>query len=626
MTLRQGRTLASRLERTPTLAVVPAQSSPHPGMGAIPHDGGVTFRVWAPNARNLAVIGDFCAWDTRRKHPLALDHARAGTWSVFVPGVGTGAEYRFLVRRGGPYLWRMDPCARQVTHSTGNSVVFDPASLDWSGEEAYASPGWDEIVLYELHVGTFAADHHGPGTFDKAIGRLDHLAWLGINAVEVMPPFEFAGTVSWGYNPSHSYAIESSYGGPHAFARFVREAHRRGIAVFLDIVHNHLGPTDLDLWRFDGWRKARWGGIYFFNDRRAVTPWGATRPDYGRKQVRSYLRDAAVMWLEEFHVDGLRLDGTNYVRSRWGDTRDRGSYLRPGHDHLAGLTADLRVRQPWKLLIAEDMQRDPVVTRPSSAGGLGFHSQWDADFVHPVRAALETPRDEDRDLHAVARAFAGHYLAAPHERVIFTESHDEVANGRSRVPETINPGAADSWHSRKRAALGLALTLTGNGLPLLFQGQEFLEDGWFSDRRPLSWDKADRHSGFLHLVRDLVALRRNRDHHAGGLHGPHTHILRVDAGAGVLIAHRWHRGGPGDDVVVVANLSQHSHHRYPIGLPRTGGWRLRVNTDAPTYGHDFGAVPAGDVDATAGWCDGYPAVAHTAIGPYAALVFSQDPA
>ena len=254
----------------------------------------------------------------------------------------------------------MDPCARAVTHSRGNSVVFDPATIDW-GDAPYTSPGWDDLVMYELHVRTFAAGEHGPGTFDAAIGRLDHLAWLGVNAVEVMPPFEFAGTVSWGYNPSHLFAIESSYGGPAAFARFVRAAHERGIAVILDVVHNHLGPTDLDLWRFDGWSKRGYGGAFFFNDRRALTPWGATRPDYGRREVCNFLRDSAVMWLEDFRVDGLRFDGTNFIRSRWGDVRNPADAIPAGHRYLAAMTADLRSRQPWKLLIAEDMQADPCL-------------------------------------------------------------------------------------------------------------------------------------------------------------------------------------------------------------------------------------------------------------------------
>ncbi len=592
-------------------------------MGAVPHDGGVTFRVWAPHARNVAVVGDFCGWDRARKTPLAPDHATSGTWSGFVPGADVGSEYRVLVRRGGPYLWRIDPFARQVTHSRGNAVVLDPGRFDWGGGD-FVMPGWDDLVVYEMHVGTFAADGPGGGTFDTAVGRLDHLAWLGVNAVEVMPPFEFAGTASWGYNPSHVFAIESSYGGPYAFARFVRAAHERGIAVLLDVVHNHLGPTDLDLWRFDGWHRRGYGGIYFYNDARAQTPWGATRPDYGRKAVRNFLRDSAIMWLEDFRVDGLRFDGTNYVRSRWGDVRDPGQRIGAGHRHLAALTDDIRSRQPWKILVSEDMQRDPAVTAPSAQGGLGFHSQWDAGFVHPVRAALEAAHDADRDVHAVAAAVVGHDLRAAHERVVFTESHDEVANGKSRVPESITPGAADSWHARKRAALGIALTMTSAGMPLLFQGQDVLEDGWFDDRRPLDWSKAHRHAGFLHLVRHLVALRRNLEGVTGGLSGAHTRLVRVDDDRKILAFHRWRRGGPRDDTLVVVNLTTRPVTGYGIGLPRAGRWRLRCNTDAAVYGDGFGGVHAGDLRSAPGWTDGRPQWAAVDVGAYAALVYSQD--
>ncbi len=157
-------------------------------------------------------------------------------------------------------------------------MVFDPRSLEWDRDE-FVLPGWDDLVLYELHIPTFAADGWRAGTFDRASERLDHLAWLGINAVEIMPPFAFAGPLSWGYNPSHLFAIEAPYGGPHAFARFVRAAHARGIAIILDVVYNHLGPGYLHLWRIDGGRNRRYGGSYFYNDRRAQTPWGATRPN-----------------------------------------------------------------------------------------------------------------------------------------------------------------------------------------------------------------------------------------------------------------------------------------------------------------------------------------------------------
>ncbi len=596
-------------------------------MGAIPHDGGVTFRVWAPNARQVAVVGDFCGWDPGQKVRLVNDSARSGTWSTFVPGAGPGTHYRFLIRSGGPYKSRIDPVARQVTDSDGVAVVFDPKSLDWgdSNTKDFVMPGWDDLVIYEVHVPTFAARDGHAGTFDTAIDRLDHLAWLGVNAIEVMPPYSFAGAISWGYNPSHLFAIEPSYGGPHAFARFVRAAHDRGIAVILDVVYNHLGPGDLHLWRLDGGRKPRWGGNYFYNDRRAQTPWGATRPNYDRKHVRTFLRDSAVMWLEDFRVDGLRFDATQYVRSRWGEMHNPRARIAAGHRFLASMTADLRARQPWKILIAEDMQSDPTVTHPSADGGLGFHSQWDAGFVHPVRAALETPRDEDRDLYAVAHAVAGSGVSAAHRRVIYTESHDEVANGRSRVPESVSPGAAYSWHARTRAALGLALIMTSPGIPMLFQGQDFVEDRWFDDQTPVDWEKAHRNSGFLHLVRELIALRRNTGGVTGGLGGPHTQIIRIDDDRKILAFHRWSHGGPGDDTVVVVNLRTDPVWDYPIGFPAAGRWRLRCNTDASAYGPDLGAVNATDLVAAPGEYDGHPARADITIGPYAALVYSQDP-
>ncbi|WP_238148808.1 alpha-amylase family glycosyl hydrolase [Serinicoccus sediminis] len=600
---------------------MPARSSSHPGMGAVPHDDGVTFRVWAPQARQVAVVGDFCGWDARRRTVLAKDHHRSGTWSAFVPGAGPGTHYRFLVRRGGPYLSRQDPCARQVTGARGASVVFDPRHLDW-GDEPFRAPGWDDLVVYEMHVPTFAATAEGPGTFDTAVGRLDHLAWLGVSAVEVMPPFEFASATSWGYNPSQLYAVESSYGGPHAFARFVREAHARGIAVILDVVHNHLGPDGPHLWRFDGAAgRRRYGGAYFYNDRRALTPWGATRPNYDRKAVRNFLRDSAVMWLEDFRVDGLRFDGTNFVRSRWGDVRDPAHHIGAGDRYLASLTSDLRSRQPWKLLVAEDMQRDPAVTRSPQEGGLGFHSQWDAGFVHTVRAALEAADDAHRDVRAVAAAVLGGG-GELHERVVYTESHDEVANGRARVPEQITPGHADSWHARTRSALGLVLTLTAPGIPMLFQGQDVLEDGWFTDTRPVDWSKAHHRAGFLHLVRQLVLLRRDASGTTRGLRGRHTDVLRADDG--VLAYHRWDHGGPGDDVVVVVNLSTHPRHDLRLGMPRAGRWRVRCNTDAPGFGPGLGAVHAHDTDTEPRPWDGRADSALVTVGPYAALVLSQD--
>ena len=179
-------------------------------------------------------------------------------------------------------------------------------------------PPRDGLFIYELHIGTFhdkGREDGRPGTFHTAIEQLDHLERLGVNAVEIMPVVEFPGGRSWGYAPSHIFAVESAYGGPTALKALVKDCHRRGLAVFLDVVYNHLGPRDVHLWRFDGWSENDLGGIYFYNDWRAETPWGHSRPDYTCPEVRRFLVDNALMWLEEYRIDGLRVDGTLFIRT-----------------------------------------------------------------------------------------------------------------------------------------------------------------------------------------------------------------------------------------------------------------------------------------------------------------------
>ena len=320
-------------------------------------------------------------------------------------------------------------------------MVYDPAAFDW-GDDSFEMPARDDVVIYELHVGTFSGKDDRRGTFDTARRRLGYLRQLGVSAVQVMPPFEFAGDISWGYNPAHLFAIETSYGGPDAFKRFIRDAHAHGIAVIVDVVYNHVGPSDLDLWRFDGWSENDGGGIYLYNDERALTPWGSTRPDYGRGEVRTFLRDSAMTWLEEFRCDGLRFDSTVYVRSVNGDPGDDGSALADGWSFMAWINDEIRARQPWKLTIAEDLQDDPAVVAPTEDGGAGFGAQWDAGFVYRVRQAVIASDDADRDMDEVVVAILGEGRGSPLARVIYTESHDEVANGQVRVPEAIAPGDA----------------------------------------------------------------------------------------------------------------------------------------------------------------------------------------
>jgi 1,4-alpha-glucan branching enzyme len=264
---------------------------PLPGMGAIPHDEGVAFRVWAPNAQRVSVIGSFNDWQAGVDECISEGN---DYWYIDVANANPGDEYQFHLINGEQQLQRIDPYARIVTNSAGNGVI-PPLDFFAPPPVQFEMPPWNELVIYELHIGTFNTKGEHVGTFDTAIERLPHLKALGINAVEVMPIAEFAGDYSWGYNPAHPYAVESAYGGPEALKRFVAAAHEMGISVIVDVVYNHFGPSDISLWQFDGWQENNKGGIYFYNDWRSATPWGDTRPDYGRGEVRKYIFDNAMI-------------------------------------------------------------------------------------------------------------------------------------------------------------------------------------------------------------------------------------------------------------------------------------------------------------------------------------------
>lgn len=586
------------------------------GMGALPHAGGVAFRVWAPNAQRVSVIGSFNGWDAG-KHPMEAEEN--GVWYVDVPESQTGDQYKFLLATAQGEFQRIDPYAREVTNSVGNAIVHDP-SFDWTGDEFKLAP-WNEVVVYELHVGTFnEVDDNAPGKFASVSARLGHLKKLGINAIQIMPIAQFAGERSWGYNPSHIFSVETDYGGPLAFKRFVKRAHDHGIAVILDVVYNHLGPSDLDLWQFDGWSENGGGGIYFYNDERAHTPWGDTRPDYGRGEVRQYLLDNATMWLEEFHVDGLRFDGTVYIRTSAGPGS---ADLPDGWSMLQAINALASERFPGRITIAEDLQNNKWLTSDMGAGGAGFGSQWDANFVNPIRQAVITSQDEERSLEAIRDALCYRYNDDAFERVIYSESHDEVANGRARVPQEIDPQDPQGWYSQKRSTLAAAMVFTAPGIPMLFQGQEFLEGGWFRDTVPLDWDQSEQFHGIVRLYRDLIRLRLNHDGFTRGLCGQFTQVYHLNDERKVIAFQRWDQGGPADDVVVVANFLSEPQDGYVIGFPSAGTWKLRFNSDWQGYSEAFAGYPSTDVVAEAGESDGLLHHAALSIGPYSVLIFSQ---
>jgi 1,4-alpha-glucan branching enzyme len=326
-------------------------------MGAIPHDDSTSFRVWAPNATAVSVVGEFNDWDAFT-HPLELENG--GMWAREVQGAVPGNQYQFEITNGDRRFRKNDAYAREIHATSALSVIYSDA-FAWKSA-GFTLPNWNELVIYELHVGTFAPGPHGsPGHFEQIIGRLPYLKNLGVNALEIMPPMAFPGERSWGYSLTNPFAVEAAYGGAAGLKRLIDEAHTQGIGVILDVVYNHFGPDNLDLWQYDGWSENNKGGIYFYNDHRSWTPWGDNRPDYGRGEVRQYIRDNAMMWLEEFRLDGLRFDSTLFIRNTRGDNHNCETDIAEGWTLLQWINEEVHRLFPKCITIAEDLMQNPWI-------------------------------------------------------------------------------------------------------------------------------------------------------------------------------------------------------------------------------------------------------------------------
>jgi 1,4-alpha-glucan branching enzyme len=611
----------------------PAQSS-RPGWGSTPyHDAsgtGVTFRVWAPDATSAFVRGEFNGWSGTAT-PLGKDLTNgvwSGNWSADVTSATNGQQYKYYFNFSGgsnfisgTNVWRHDPRARKVVNSgtgTGdNDYIYDPAAFNWTNDSP-VSLALNDLVIYELHIGTFYNPNSGSGlqgTFLNATNRLDYLRNLGVSAVEILPVAEFPGTASWGYNPADIFAADNnSYGGPDGLKTFVKACHARGLAVFLDVIHNHYGPTDLDMWDFDGWSGTNplgGGGIYFYesNTNLQFTPWGNTRPNFSSNQVCSFIQDNFTMWLSECHADGFRWDTPGTMMFA-----NDGAYIPAAGNLISAINAMIHTNYTGKTSIAEDVYNS-----------YGFDSAWDTSYPYAVTPILTNAVDANRNLNTLTNALAHNVRyggSAGFGRVGFLESHDVVGdlNNGTRLVTAIDPVTPNSYRARKLSLLGAALTFTAPGVPMIFQGQEMLENQQFSTSRPVDWTKTNTYSAIVKCYRDMIGLRRNADGGVIGLKGDQISFLKLDTGNQLLGYRRWQSGSPTQDVVVVANLAGTTRASYPLPFPRAGTWYVHFNGDSTNYSSDFSNIGTSVVTAS-----GTSPSATLAIGPYSVLVFSQTP-
>jgi 1,4-alpha-glucan branching enzyme len=625
-----------------TAGITIPQVSTHSGMGSIVYVGGTAFRVWAPFASQVQVAfyndSSISSSSPSRLVPLASENN--GYWSTDVADIVPDQLYRYQItnRDTGAILYKIDPYVKQVTNSVGKGIVRE-SDFPWT-DANFRMPDYNSLVIYEMHLGTFDDDPgNRPGNLSRATSRLGHLRELGINCIHVMPPNEFAMDISWGYNVALPFAIEEAYGGLVEFKKFVDRAHSLEIAVITDCVFNHFGPSDLDhgLGRFDGWKQdvinpinesvLSGEGIYFYNDDRWYTEWGP-KPDFGRQEIRQYIRDYAMFLLGECHCDGLRIDSTSNI---WGftsgqnrDVNRNGDWNPEGFGLLRWISDEKNFFHHYprhKIFIAEDWHNDGWVTRPTPQLGTGMDSEWHW-FVHSIRHVLENPWDQFRDMNEISNALYARFNGDAFKRVIFSESHDE-SGSKDALARRVDSSNPESWFAKKRTTLGAALVLTAPGIPMIWQGQEIFSIEKFNDKTPLDWNRKNSFNGIFELYRRLCQLRRNWDNNTRGLRGQHIHCHLVDNLNKVIAFHRWDEGGGGDDVIVILNFADRTWNSYRVGLPRWGTWWCRFSSDWSGYSGDFGNVGGHAVNAEDAPKDNMPHSAGFTLAPYTAYIFSQ---
>lgn len=580
-------------------------------VGVTLHAKGAEFRVWAPFAKNVKLIFPYLGvFDGSNRHDMLNE--KDGYWSVILSDAEPGQNYKYQIDTGNELIYKNDPRGRILTSSENGVSVIAPTDYDW-GDDFFMPIPREQQVIYELHIGTFnRRDSATQGTFYDAIEKLDYLSELGINMVEIMPVTSMAFSNGWGYNVTDLFSIENAYGGRHGLMEFVKACHSRNIGVIVDVVYNHFMSTDL--WRFDGWYQNDRGGIYFYNDERGDTPWGS-RPDYGRPEVRQFLVDSVVMWLNEFRVDGLRLDSTIYMRNTKGQNNDPAHDIGDAWSLLQELTDIAHRVRPGAVLIAEDTSGNEYITKQQPSGGCGFDAQWEIPFPHAVRRMLGLPVEWAPNLADIIQSS---YNGDAFSRVVFSDSHDTAANGSTRITEAVTPKNPGSLLTRQRLLIADAITLTTPGIPMLLQGQEFLQEGAFNDWQKLQWDNVSKYQGIVNAHKHLINLRKNTHGNTAGLQGQSVNIIHNDTSNNVLGYHRWSWGGPRDDVMVIINFNNTKLENYELTLPQTGEWRMRFNSSWKGYSADFKEVSLSTITASES------KKAALTLPPYGVYILSQD--
>jgi 1,4-alpha-glucan branching enzyme len=553
---------------------------------------GVVFSVWAPNARQASVIGDFNSWDGRR-HPMRLRH-EAGVWELFIPRLEPGARYKFeIVAADGSRLQKADPLARatELPPATA-SIVAAPLDHRWS-DDVWMAARRDRqsaeapISIYEVHAASWVRlDGQAPDWDGLASRLVPYALDMGFTHVELLPIMEHPFGGSWGYQPLSQFAPSARFGLPEGFARFVDACHRHGLGVIMDWVPAHF-PTDAHgLATFDG------TALYEHADPREGfhQDWNTLIYNLGRREVAGFLIASALYWLETFHVDGLRVDAVASMLYR-DYSRKAGEWvpnLYGGRENLEGIAFLKRLntivaeRAPGAITLAEESTAFPGVSAPVSEGGLGFSYKWNMGWMHDTLDYIEQD--------PVYRAWRHSELTfglvyAFSERFVLPLSHDEVVHGKGSL---IGKMPGDPWRKLANLRAYLAFMWTHPGKKLLFMGGEIAQLREWSHDREIDWDLLAEpgHAGVQRLVRDLNgAYAQEPSLHIGdATTAGFQWLVGDDAANSVLVYLRKSPGGEAPPLLIALNMTPVPRFGYRVGAPEGGRWREILNTDASVYG------------------------------------------
>jgi 1,4-alpha-glucan branching enzyme len=546
---------------------------------------GTAFAVWAPNARNVSLISDHNYWDKNTNPMIPL--GSNGIWEIFIPDLAPGTKYKFAIQgRDGRWVDHADPLARQtetppLTASIVNESEYNWSDQEWMNHRAMYQPWRAPVSVYEVHLGSWRP---GLNYKELAIELGNYLEQQGFTHVEFLPVTEHPYSPSWGYQVTSYFAPTSRFGTPDDFRFLIDHLHKLGIGVLLDWVPAHFPKDEWALARFDG------TALYEHEDPRLGEhpDWGTLIFNFGRNEVRNFLVASALYWLEEFHIDGLRVDAV--ASMLYLDySRKEGEWLPNefgGRENLAAVrllqeaTATAYKQFPGIMMIAEESTAWGGVTKPTSENGLGFGFKWNMGWMHDTLQYL-SHEPVHRVYHHNEITFS--ILYAWSENFLLPLSHDEVVHGKGAL---VNKFPGDRWQKLATLRALYGFMWAHPGKKLLFMGCEFAQNDEWSSEKSLDWHLTQyaEHSGVQNLISDLNNYYKElpalweKDVFSEGFQW----LVGDDAAANTLAFIRWSDSGTA--IACISNFSPVPHENYRLPLPKNGSWVEILNTDHDKYG------------------------------------------